>query len=102
MRERGGEIHLHGRVYTYSRHLRDNLHRHPEATEDNVGHVLLNPARRDPDGDRRIVYWSELPHQNLFMKVVVDRLPTGEFQVLSAYCPLAQPTREEIYGQEGT
>ena len=100
MPESDAQIHAHGRVYTYSRHLRENLYRHPEATGENVRHVLLNPARQDADGDRRIAYWSDLPNRNLFMKVVVDRLPTGEFQILTAYCPIVQPTREEIYGRD--
>ncbi len=102
MAERGDEILAHGRAYTFSRHLRNNLHRHPEATKENVEHVLLNPARQEPEGNRRFIYWGYLSQMDQFMIVVEDRLPTGEYQVLSAYCPVQQPTWEEIYGRNAT
>jgi hypothetical protein len=100
--ERQDEIHVRGRVYTFSRHLRASLHRHPEATIGNVEYVLLNPARQEPVGARRFIYWGYLPQVDQFMKIVEDRLTTGEYQILSAYCPIEQPTREEIYGQNAT
>ena len=102
MAERYGEIHVHGRVYTYSRHLRANLHRHPEATVENIGRVLRDPAKREKESDRRYIYWGYVPREDKFMIVVEDRLPTGEYQILSAYCPIEQPSREEIYGQNAT
>lgn len=93
------EIHVHGRVYTFSRHLRFSLHRHPEATKRNIEQVLINPIRQEPLSDRRFLYWGYLPDMAQFMKIVEDRLPTGEYQILSAYCPIEQPTQEQIYGE---
>ena len=102
MTDRDEEIHVRGRIYTFSRHLRNNIHRHPEATKENVEHVLLDPVRQEPEGNRRFIYWGYLSQMGQFMIVVEDRLPTGEYQVLSAYCPVQQPTREEIYGRNTT
>lgn len=98
MTEWDEEIHARGRVYTLSQHLRDNRHRHPEATKENIERVLINPARQEPVGDRRYLYWGYLPYMEQFMKIIEDRLPNGEYQILSAYCPVRQPTLEGIHG----
>lgn len=100
--EKDDEIHIYGRLYTFSRHLRASLHRHPEATKENIEYVLLAPVKQERVSNRRVIYWDYLPQLNQFMMIVEDRLPSGEYQVLSAYCPIEQPTGEQIYGQSTT
>ena len=42
MTQGSDEIRVHGRVYRHSNHFRNSLHRHPEATVENIEYILLN------------------------------------------------------------
>jgi hypothetical protein len=88
------EIHVRGRVYTYSRHFIQNLPTRPEATKEYIEYVLLNPSYQERQGPRRIIYWRYVPGLGKHMKVVEDQLPTGELQILSAHCPRQNPPDE--------
>ena len=80
-----GEIHVHGRVYTFSRHWRDKPEERKEANKEEIRYVLLEPSHRRLDGPRRTVYWRYIYPRGKYMRVVEDRLPAGEYQVLTAY-----------------
>lgn len=79
------EIRVGGRVYTYSRHYRDKHPSEREASDEQIRYALLNPYRQRNDGPRRTVYWRYLPEWGHYLKVVEDRLPTGERQILTAH-----------------
>lgn len=79
------EIHVHGRVYTFSRHWRDKAENKKDATKSEIEFVLLEPSYRRLDGPRRTVYWRYIPERGRHLKVVEDRIPTGEYQILTAH-----------------
>lgn len=85
MTEWDGEIHVHDRVYTFSRHWRDKPDELREASKEEIRYVLLDPSHRRPDGPRRTVYWRYIHDRRKYLRVVEDRLPTGEYQILTAY-----------------
>lgn len=85
MPERDEEIHVHGRVYTFSRHYRDKPHELKEASIEEIRYVLLEPSHRRLDGPRRTVYWRHINTRRVYLRVVEDRLDTGEYQILTAY-----------------
>ena len=85
MNEGDGEIHVHGRVYTYSRHYRDKPPEKQEADKDEIRFVLSAPSHRRPDGPRRTVYWRYVEAREEYLRVVEDQLPSGERQILTAY-----------------
>ena len=94
MTQGSDEIRVHGRIYRHSNHFRNSIHRHPEATNENIEYVLMNPFYQETQGPRRTVYWRYIPELEKHMKVVEDRLPTGELQILTAYCPSQTPLHE--------
>lgn len=79
------EIRVGGRVYTHSRHWRDKPQHRKQANDAQIEYVLREPAHRQPDGPRRTVYERYVPELGFVLRVVEDRLPTGEFQILTAY-----------------
>ena len=79
------EIRVGGRVYTYSRHWRDKPQHWKQANDAQIEFVLREPAYQQPDGPRRTVYERYVPELGFVLRVVEDRLPTGEFQILTAY-----------------
>lgn len=79
------EIRVGGRVYTHSRHWRDKHPAEREASDEQIRYVLLNPFQQRDEGPRRTVYERYVPELGFVLRVVEDRLPTGEFQILTAY-----------------
>ena len=87
MPERGEEIHVHGRVYTFSRHYRDKPDDEKIATSEQIRSVMLEPSYFQQQGNRRAVYERYVPELEIILRVVEDRLDTGEWQILTAYEP---------------
>lgn len=87
MTERDDEIHVHGRIYTFSRHYRDKPQEEKIATTAQVLFVMLSPAHFERQGNRRAVYERYVPDLGINLRVVEDRLDTGEWQILTAYDP---------------
>ena len=85
MTERDDEIHVHGRIYTYSQHYRDKPDELKQAYKEEIGYVLLEPSHRRLDGPRRTAYWRYIHNRGEYLRVVEDRLDTGEYQILTAY-----------------
>ena len=76
--ERDDEIHVHGRVYTFSRHYRDKQPEEKIATITQIRYVMLEPSHYEQQGDRRAVYERYVPDLGINLRVVEDRLDTGE------------------------
>ena len=87
MTERDDEIHVHGRVYTFSRHYRDKPDDEKIATNEQIRFVMLEPSYFQQQGNRRAVYERYVPELVTILRVVEDRLDTGEWQILTAYEP---------------
>lgn len=87
MAERDDEIHVHGRVYTLSRHYRDKPAEEKIATSAQIRYVMLEPSYFQQQGNRRAVYERYVPELGIHLRVVEDRLDTGEWQILTAYRP---------------
>lgn len=87
MAERDDEIHVHGRIYTFSRHYRDKPPEEKIATPSQIRYVMLEPSHFEQQGNRRAVYERYVPELELYLRVVEDRLDTGEWQILTAYEP---------------
>ena len=87
MTERDDEIHVHGRIYTYSRHYRDKPDNEKIATKEQIRFVMLEYSFFQQQGNRRAVYERFVPELGIDLRVVEDRLNTGEWQILTAYKP---------------
>lgn len=87
MTERDDEIHVHGRVYTFSRHYRDKPAEEKIATNDQIRYVMLEPSFYQRQGNRRAVYERYVFELGTDLRVVEDRLDTGEWQILTVYPP---------------
>ena len=87
MEERVDEIHVHGRVYTFARHYRDKTDDERVATNAQIRFIMLEPAYFEQQGNRRAIYERFVPELGVTMRVVEDRLDTGEWQILTVYKP---------------
>ena len=79
------KIYVRGRVYTFSRHY---LSKRPDAkiaTNAQIRYVMLESSRFERQGDRREVYEGYVPELAINLRVVIDRLNTGEYQILTVY-----------------
>ena len=85
MTERDDEIHVPGRIYTFSRHYRDKPDELKQANKEEIRYVLLEPSHRRLDGSRRTAYWRYIHDRREYLRVVEGRLDTGEYQILTAY-----------------
>ena len=87
MVERDEEIHVHGRIYTFSRHYRDKPNEEKIATNEQIRFVMLESAYFEQQGNRRAIYERFVPELGMYLRVVEDRLDTGEWQILTVYEP---------------
>ena len=85
--DRDGQIRVHGRVYTFSRHYRDKLDEEKIATNEQIRFIILEPAFFEQQGNRRAICERFVPELRVTLRVVEDRLDTGEWQILTVYKP---------------
>jgi hypothetical protein len=97
MTDGSDEIHVNEKVYRHSRHYRAKPLDEREVTNAQIEYVLLNPFHQEEQGPRRTIYWRYVPELKAYLKVVEDRLPTGELQILTAYLETKTPLNWENY-----
>ena len=83
--EQDGVIRAWGRIYTFSRHYLDKPDGDKIATNAQIRYVMIEPSHFQQQGNRRAIYERFVPELGIKLRVVEDRLSTGEWQILTVY-----------------
>lgn len=78
-------IYVRGQGYTFSRHYLSKRLEDRIATNDQIRYVMLEASRFERQGDRREVYECYVSELATVLRGVIDRLNTGERQILTVY-----------------
>lgn len=83
--EQDGVIRVWGRIYTFSQHYLDKPDEDKIATNAQILYVMSEPSHFQQQGNRRAIYERFVPELGIKLRVVEDRLSTGEWQILTVY-----------------